>query len=261
MTWMPLHGRVFGSRFYSLALRDPRAGLAALKLWWEAWQQCPAGSLPDDDFDLARMADFGSDARGWGKAKVTALHGFVLCADGRLYHPLICAEAMEAWDRRRKERDRKADQRARKTGPTAEVHGLSRGTGAGHTAGQDADVRADRTGQDRTEKPSPSAQDARAGARGTRLPVDWQPSAEDRAYAEGLGLDCRRVAEDFRGYWLAKAGKDAVKVDWSLTWQNQCRREADRRGARPGGLFPAKQSNLTRLNQQEFGRYADVEHP
>lgn len=156
LTWMPLHGRAFGSRFYSLALRDPRAGLAAVKLWWEAWQQCPAGSLPDDDFDLARMADFGSDAKGWQKAKATALHGFVRCADGRLYHPLICREALDAWDRRRRERERKAGQRARKDGP---VHGVSRGlshgtgggTALGQGAGQGADVRADRTGQDRTD--------------------------------------------------------------------------------------------------------------
>jgi hypothetical protein len=69
--------------------------------------------------------------------------------------------------------------------------------------------------------------------RGTRLPDDWQPSEADSKYAEGLGLDVRRVAEDFRCYWLSKAGKDATKVDWSLTWQGWCRREADRRGKRP----------------------------
>ena len=45
--FMPLFGqRLFGSAFYSLALTNPRAGLAGMKLWWEAWLQRPAGSLP-----------------------------------------------------------------------------------------------------------------------------------------------------------------------------------------------------------------------
>jgi hypothetical protein len=68
---------------------------------------------------------------------------------------------------------------------------------------------------------------------GSRLPADWQPSDADRKYATDLGLSVNRTAEDFRGYWLAKAGKDAVKLDWPLTWQGWCRREAERRGTRP----------------------------
>jgi hypothetical protein len=71
---------------------------------------------------------------------------------------------------------------------------------------------------------------AGANKRGTRLPNNWRPSDADREYAAALGLDVPRVTDDFRSYWLAKAGKDAVKVDWSLTWQGWCRRAADWRG-------------------------------
>ncbi len=70
----------------------------------------------------------------------------------------------------------------------------------------------------------------------SRLPEDWRPSNADRQYAVDLGLSVNRTAEDFRGYWLAKAGKDAVKLDWSLTWQGWCRREAERRGTRPARI-------------------------
>ncbi len=160
LEWMPLHGRMFGSRFYSLALRDPRAGLAAIKLWWEAWQQRPAGSLPNDDFDLARMADFGSDMRGWKKVRTVALHGFVECDDGRLYHPLIAAEAQDAWERRRRDRERKAAQRAKRwpdgqgqdaDGPAGVPwDGLT--TDGGQAVDGPPPVRSDRTGQDKTEK-------------------------------------------------------------------------------------------------------------
>lgn len=115
--YMPLLGqRLYGSAFYSLALQNPRAGLAAQKLWWEAWQQCPAGSLPADDFTLCRLADFGTDLRSWAKAKGIALHGFVLCSDGRLYHPIICEQAIHAHAKRIKGRDRKARWRASRDG-------------------------------------------------------------------------------------------------------------------------------------------------
>lgn len=96
--FVPLFGqRLFGSRFYGLALRNPRAGLSALKLWWEAWQQCPAASLPDDDYDLARMADFGTDVKGWRAVREIALHGFVKCEDGRLYHSMLAKKACAVW--------------------------------------------------------------------------------------------------------------------------------------------------------------------
>lgn len=89
------------------------------------------------------------------------------------------------------------------------------------------------------ERDSPeSVRGVQGGAqarRGTRLPPDWQPNLDDRAYAEGLGLDATRIAEAFRDYWHAKAGKDAVKLDWSATWRGWCRREAERGG---GGASP-----------------------
>ena len=81
------------------------------------------------------------------------------------------------------------------------------------------------------EKPS---EDRNAKRHGTRLPADWQPDGKDRAYAEGLGLDVERTLEDFRDYWLAKAGSGACKLDWSRTWRRWCRENADRR--KPRGL-------------------------
>jgi hypothetical protein len=98
---MPLFGaKLFRSRWYVLALGNPRAGLAAMKLWWEAWQQIPAGSLPNDDIELSLLADFGADLRAWSKARNVALHGFVECSDGRIYHPFVSAEAVKAYEAR-----------------------------------------------------------------------------------------------------------------------------------------------------------------
>lgn len=108
LEWSRFFGeRVFKSHWYQEALNDPRGGIAALKLWWTAMLECPAGSLPNDERWLCRMADFGQDIRSWRKHRATAMHGFVLCADGRWYHPFLADEARSAWERRQQaERDR-----------------------------------------------------------------------------------------------------------------------------------------------------------
>jgi uncharacterized protein YdaU (DUF1376 family) len=65
-----------------------------------------------------------------------------------------------------------------------------------------------------------------AAAKGTRLKTDWRPSADNYAYAVAQGFTAEqvdRIAEDFRDFWCAKAGKDALKLDWSLTWQRWVR--------------------------------------
>lgn len=72
---------------------------AAVLLWCAAWCQVPAGSLPDDDRILAKLA--GTDLKTWTTVKAVALRGWVLCADGRLYHPLVSEKAMEALPGRR----------------------------------------------------------------------------------------------------------------------------------------------------------------
>ena len=138
--FMPLFGtHVFGSEFYDLALDNPRAGLAAIKLWWVAYaSQCPAGSLPDNDRILARFADFGSDLRGWRKVKEIALHGFVLCSDGRLYHPLLCKEAIKAQRELRADRERK---RAKKAASQASQVIEISGNGAEISAGMPPEIR------------------------------------------------------------------------------------------------------------------------
>jgi hypothetical protein len=74
---------------------------AAILLWCAAWHQLPASSLPDDDRMLARYAGYGRDLKGWKAVRTVALHGFVKCNDGRLYHPVIGDMAIKADAKRR----------------------------------------------------------------------------------------------------------------------------------------------------------------
>lgn len=72
---------------------------------------------------------------------------------------------------------------------------------------------------------APSQAKSAATKRGTRLPEDWRPSEAMFAYGRehGPDLNLDLEVENFRDYWLAKAGKDAVKVDWDRTWQRWVR--------------------------------------
>jgi hypothetical protein len=134
LEWMPLYGhRLFASDFDAHA--SDAVFRAALSLWWSAWNQVPAASLPDDDVALCRLAGFGRDVEAWRALRERALRGFTLCADGRLYHRALAPLAIDAWSRRLKERTRKAAWRRRSPG---------------QDAGQDGDTTRDRTGHDRT---------------------------------------------------------------------------------------------------------------
>jgi uncharacterized protein YdaU (DUF1376 family) len=73
---------------------------AAVLLWCAAWHQVPAGSLPDDDRVLARLAGI-DNIRTWKRIREGALHGFSKCSDSRLYHHLICERAADNWESRR----------------------------------------------------------------------------------------------------------------------------------------------------------------
>lgn len=60
---------------------------------------------------------------------------------------------------------------------------------------------------------------------GTRLSEDWTLPFEWREWAalERPDVDVDLEGEKFRDYWIAKAGKAAVKRDWFATWRNWIR--------------------------------------
>lgn len=167
--WMPLFGaRLFASNFEAHA--SDLAFRIAIKLYWECWQQVPAASLPNDDVQLCRLAGLGRDLKLWRKLRADGvLHGFVLCADDRLYHGLIAEEAIKAWECRQRQqheqegwRERKRRQRAsRSNGSGEHVPRDILDCHAGHHGGQKPMSRGmsprasflDSTGEYRTEPP------------------------------------------------------------------------------------------------------------
>ena len=102
--------RLLTSETWMLGDGEERA--AAMTLWLESWHQVPAGSLPNNDRMLAHLAQ----CPRWSKVKRHALRGWVECADGRLYHPVVCEKALEAWLSKLSERLGAAEGNAKRWG-------------------------------------------------------------------------------------------------------------------------------------------------
>lgn len=91
--FMPMEfGRLFSSDTWTLS--NDAEKVAAITLWGKSWAQVPAGSLPDDDRLLAAHSGAG---QRWKRVKEMALRGWRKADDGRLYHPVVCEKALEAW--------------------------------------------------------------------------------------------------------------------------------------------------------------------
>lgn len=103
---------LFRSTFW--LTKSAEARCAAIELWWESRQQVPAGSLPDDDIALTRLAGYGRDVASWKVIRPDALYGWIICSDSRLYHPVVAEMTIRAWAERQKFRAELAAAAARK---------------------------------------------------------------------------------------------------------------------------------------------------
>lgn len=100
---MPLH--VARLRDSDLAAEeDPEACWYAVLLWAASWHQLPAASLPDNDAVLTKLIGLGRDLKTFRKHRAGAMRGFVKCADGRLYHPIVAEQAIAAWEGKLRQR-------------------------------------------------------------------------------------------------------------------------------------------------------------
>jgi hypothetical protein len=231
---------------------------AGVMLWCAAWHQVPAGSLPDDDSELSALAGYGFALKAWRKVKAGAMQKFEKCSDNRWYHPEICKKAKNSWNEKLRHKwlrecERIKKRNARKNEGEADIlapcfdEWLAQnsqnvpGDKPPLSPGQPPDVPGENAlnirenkykGESSSLPPAAAAPAEHKKFRGSRLPENWQPNPDDVKYAKDRGLNVSRVAEDFRGYWLAKA-KDNTKLDWSLTWQGWCRRESDKAGTKP----------------------------
>ncbi len=95
-----------------------------------------------------------------------------------------------------------------------------------------------------------------SAAKGARLPADWEPGDEGRAFALGLGIDGRRFDEEaakFCDYWHAQPGVKGRKANWQATWRNWCRNAGQQRGRAPPQAEPEWRREQRERNEAFLG--------
>lgn len=173
---------------------------AAVMLWCKCWLQIPAASLPDDDRILAHLSGAGPR---WRKLKEQALRGFIKCADGRLYHPVIAQKAREAWEARIAQRARAAkrwDKQKQGSGNAegdavalpADMQGTGRGNTVDKSTGAEAPPDPDKTMFDAGVRLLMSAGKTNDSAR--TIIAKWRKDHGAAAVIEALGSAQREGA-------------------------------------------------------------------
>lgn len=110
---------------------------AGVLLWAAAWHQVPAASLPNNPRTLAQLAGYGRAVEAFEAIRAEAMAGFVLCSDGRLYHPVVAEKAREAWGSATSQRKRTEAARIAAERKRAETTGnKSQGDGENGNAAQ-----------------------------------------------------------------------------------------------------------------------------
>ena len=75
---------------------NPAEFMAGFLLWTRSFHQVPAGSLPNNEAVLSKLAGgYNYQSASWKKIRTMALHGWALCSDNRLYHPMVTDAILE----------------------------------------------------------------------------------------------------------------------------------------------------------------------
>lgn len=156
--FMPLYGERLRTSDHNSGCSDAEFR-ASINIWWSAWLQVPAASLPADDTTLCRLADLGRDLKAWKKVKAMAMRNFVLCSDGRYYHTVLAPIAMNAWTQRVKASQKGKNGAAKRWGARQNMpgpvdnHAHAKGNGcSGHSEQMPGPYESDATATEKHSK-------------------------------------------------------------------------------------------------------------
>jgi uncharacterized protein YdaU (DUF1376 family) len=254
--WMPVDVQAWLRSTFTIRSTGDEYKAGSL-LWFESWHQVPAGSLPNDDTDLAYLAGLGRDVEKWLTVKPMAMRNMVLATDGRWYHKTVSEKARDVHEeQQRKSEHGKKGAKKRWKGEEEQPDMLDGCPGiADPLLGQcpsnapavpgQCDTNANRVEQSKTEQTKSEQnksvgaglpRSVRQGGRECVIPERWELSrAEVR-----VGLECglsdketRFQAKKFHNYWLGRSGQIGVKKDWMATWRNWVLTEAEKLGRSP----------------------------
>jgi uncharacterized protein YdaU (DUF1376 family) len=253
--WMPLYIADYRLDTARLSASEHGAYLLLIMEYWAA------GSLPEDDRQLARIAAMTD--REWKAAKPIVQRFF---QDGWT-HKRIDAELKKAAatiDKRRAAAEQMHSSRRAKAHAHAGANAPS-DADAGH------DIRASNNSPtDTTSEASASSvvkgREARPPpAKASRIDPDWQLGEAELAEATKAGLThdaAQREFPKFRDHFLAAPGERGRKSDWRAAWRNWSRKAAEGfgqprqngpggNGSAPGGMLGAYQRAAARFPSED----------
>ena len=219
----------------AMAMLPPEHFMPWFGLILEAWHQLPAASIPNDDIELASLAGFGRQVLQWQAVRDGALYGWVLCSDGRFYHPVVAEKANEAWMRRLEDRHRKYVSREKKEdreplpfdewleGASAPTHAhVTRKAGdvtkkTGDVTRKSGDFRPERRGEEKRGEEIPDSFEQWWEA----VPRKVAKGQARKAYKTALKkTDAETLLAGIKRYAEAVRGKDAEYIRHATTWLN-----------------------------------------
>lgn len=217
---------------------------AYLLLLIAAWRRRDT-NLPDDDRQLARFA--GLTAHQWARIK-PVIRDFFEVQDGVWTQRRLTDEACSV-------RQRRAAQ-----AKAGRLSALKR-KGRHVTEREVSDSEASTPTTTPTPTPIKKKEVDAAAKRGSRLADDFVvPDAWIQWATAEAGLDpaaARREAATFVDFWRAKAGRDAVKVDWLATWRVWCRKALPAQPSRVAASTAAEDAALAR--RLRLQRYREMD--
>lgn len=231
-TWMPLYWGDYLRDTGHLSTAEHGAYFLLIGHYWTSGKP-----LPDDDEYLRRIARM--TAREWRVSRET-LAGFFTISDGLWHHGRVgkeledaeksyadrCARTKAATEaRRQRNEQRNEEPKSKQTDnvTTNVTRTQPQPQPQSSLRSEESDAIASGAQAALTNGEAPKSK------RGTRLPSDWEPSADDRAFAAEHGFlngTCDALAAEFRDYWIAVSGQRGVKLDWSATFRNRVRAKA-----------------------------------
>ena len=238
--WMPFYVADYLADTGHLSAVEHGAYLLLIMHYWQRRE------LPTDDYSLANICRM-ADVEDWMKIREKILAFFKL-ANGSWHHKRIDREITIA------KKISKARSLAGKAGASAR-YGKRMAIAMANAVQTDAPIPLHLPLERKKERERGAPNGAHAHSKkATRLSDSWTPSVENIAYAKSKGLGdgpTSREVEKFRDYWIAKAGKDGVKLDWDATWRTWISRTCERAGIAPTGETPAEKAEAQRKRDWE----------
>ena len=209
-TWMPLYWGDYLRDTMHLRTEGHGAYLLLIGAYWTSGEP-----LPDDDDQLSAITRL--DVRAWNRLRPTLARFFTI-ADGLWRHSRIDAELWRASS---------ITEARRKAG---KIGGKRRSKREANDESNEKQKATQSQSYTESSLRSDSCESRASPKRGTRLSHDWAPDEDIcRQAMDEFGATAEEVDHEtaqFRDYWTAKAGRDAIKLDWRATWRGWLRRAA-----------------------------------